>query len=347
VVIAAFSCLPLRAAEPQSAPPVPAFSTIYCAQEALALDQFVENPTVTRRMVDRLVRAVTGQTETKRAWQSLVAPTDRVGIKVSAVGGRYFGSHRGIVEAVVEGLEQAGVPRSRVVVWDRDLEDLRAAGFVRQRGGYGVASVPPITGYDRTAVFSAPVLGKLIWGDALFAEKQGKLGKKMIEADQLSSNSCLASVLTKQVTKIINIPVLSDEAGCGVAGAIYNMTVPNIDNWRRFTQTEGDGASALIDLYADERVGGKVVLTIMDALLAQYAGGPRFNPNYAFPYHMIYASKFPVALDANAFRLIENWRKEAKLPPIARRVEWLESGEEMGLGHFAESEIVLRNVGPE
>jgi hypothetical protein len=347
VAAAALIFSPLHAAGPASSPVPPASSTIYFAQEPAALDRFEENPAVTRRMVDRLVRAATGQSETAGAWRSLVKPTDRVGIKVSAAGGRYFGSHRGIVEAVVDGLEQAGVPRSRIVVWDRDLDDLRAAGFVTRRGGYEVASVPPITGYDRSAVFSGAVLGKLIWGDALFADKQGKLGKKMVEADQLSSDSHLASVLSKQVTKIINVPVLSDEAGCGVAGAIYNMTVPNIDNWRRFTQTEGDAASGLLDLYADERVGGKVVLTIMDALLAQYAGGPRFNPNYAFPYHMIYASKDPVALDAHAFRQIEGWRKEAKLPPIARRAEWLQDGEAMGLGQYAESRIILRAVGPE
>lgn len=313
----------------------------------MLFDQFEENPAVTRRMVDRLVRAVTGQPDTAAAWKSLVAPSDRVGIKVAAAGGRYFGSHRGIVEAILAGLEQAGVPRSRVIVWDRDMDDLRAAGYVRQRGGYDVVSIPPGVGYDRNAPFSAPVLGKLIWGDAMFADKQGKLGKKLVEADQLSSNSYLALVLSKQVTKIINVPVLSDEAGCGVAGAIYNMTVPNIDNWRRFTQTEGDAAGGLLDLYADERVGGKVVITIMDALLAQYAGGPKFNPNYVFPYHTIYASKSPVSLDANAYRLIEGWRKQAKLPPIAKRAEWLGDGEALGLGHFAENKIIIRPVGPE
>ena len=311
------------------------------------MDQYEENQPVTRRMVDRLVRAATGQPDTASAWKSLVTPKDRVGIKVAASGGRYFGSHRGIVEAIVAGLEQAGVPRSHIIVWDRDMDDLRAAGYVRQRGGYDVVSVPPATGYDRTAIFSSPVLGKLIWGDAMFAEKQGKLGKKLQEADQLSSNSCIAAVLNKQITKVINVPVLSDEAGCGVAGAIYNMTVPNIDNWRRFTNTEHDVAGGLLELYADERVGAKVVLTIMDALLAQYAGGPRFNPNYAFPYHTIYASKSPVALDANAYRLIEGWRKQAKLPPIAKRVEWLEDGEALGLGHFAENKVIVRPVGPE
>ena len=108
-----------------------------------SLDQFEENPAVTRRMVDRLVRAATGQPDTAAAWRSLVTPTDRVGIKISAAGGRYFASHHGIVEAIVEGLEQAGVPRNRIIVWDREADDLRAAGYASQRGGYDVASVPP------------------------------------------------------------------------------------------------------------------------------------------------------------------------------------------------------------
>lgn len=358
MALAAFIVFPLRAASPidastspqpgNAAAKLPPVSTIYAMQNSMSLDQlYVENTTVTKRMVDQLVCATTGHTDVAKAWQSLVTPADKIGIKVAASGGRYFGSHRGIVEAILSGLEQAGIPRSKVVIWDRDMDDLRAAGYVKTKGSYDVASVPPITGYDRTATFSAPILGKLIWGDASFAEKQGKFGKKLVDADQLSSNSFIASVLTKQVTKIINVPVLSDEAGCGVGGALYNMTVPNIDNWRRFTQTEGDGASGLLDLYTDDRVGAKVVLTIMDALLAQYAGGPRFNPNYAFAYHTIYASKFPASLDAHAYRLIEGWRKQAKLPSIAKRVEWLEDGEALGLGDFAENKIVIRTLGQE
>jgi len=298
-------------------------------------------------MVDRVVRAATGQNDTARAWRALVAPTDHVGIKISAAGGRYFASHHGVVEAILEGLEQAGIPRGHVIVWDREAEELQSAGYRSSKGGYQVVSIPPARGFDRTAQFSAPILGKLIWGDLLFAEKQGKLGKNPEAADQLSSSSYLATVLSKQVNKVINVPVLSDEAGCGVAGAIYNMTVPNLDNWRRFVQTDSDAASSLLDVYADERVGGKVVLTIMDGLLAQYASGPHFNPNYAFPNHTIYASKDALALDANAFRLIETWRKQSKLPSIASRAEWLQMGEQMGLGHFAENKIILQNVDPQ
>ena len=342
--VAALFFLPaLRAAEQQAPVPLPSTSVIFSAQDSFALEQLEENPAVTRRMVDALVLGVTQQPDIAHAWRSLVSPADRVGIKVCAAGGRYFASHRGIVEAIVAGLEESGVPPERIIVWDREADELRAAGFVAQRGGYQVRGIAPVTGYDRAAPLTAPTLGKLIWGDLLFQDRGKRSGKRVTEADQLSSTSHVASVVSREITKIINVPVLSDESGCGVAGALYNMTVPNVDNWRRFTQSV-EGTDAIPDVYADEHLGPKVVLTIMDALRPQYAGGPQFNPNYAFSWHTIYAGKDPVALDAHALRLIEGWRKEAKLPPVGKRAAWLESAAQSGLGNFAESKIIVRSV---
>lgn len=332
-----------RAAEQAAPVAVPATSTIFVASDAAALDQLEENPAVTRRMVDQLVLAVTQQPDVAKAWRSLVSPADVVGIKVCAAGGRYFASHRGIVEAIASGLEEAGVPAARIIVWDRALPELRAAGFTARRDGFQVRGIAPVSGYDREAPVTAATLGKLIWGDLLFRDPRKRDGKRVAAADQVSSTSHLASVVSREITKIINVPVLSDESGCGVAGALYNMTVPNVDNWRRFTHPEG-GAEAIPDLYADARLGPKVVLTIMDALRPQYAGGPHFNPNYAFSLHTIFASKDPVALDAHALRLLEGWRKEAKLPPIGKRAAWLESAAQAGLGNFAEQKIALRPV---
>jgi hypothetical protein len=294
-------------------------------------------------MVAALVVAVTRQPDVARAWRSLVAPTDRVGIKVSTAGGRYFSSHRGVVAAVIAGLESAGVPRSRMLVWDRDLAQLRAAGLTTERLGVPVRAVDPPRGFDRGARFTSAVLGKLIWGDLLFEEKKPKPGRRVNEEDQLSSTSHLATIL-RDVTKIVNIPVLSDEAGCGVAGALYNATVPAIDNWRRFTQP--GGAAGIAELFADERIGPKVVLHLMDGLLAQYAGGPGFQPNYALHHATIYASRDPVALDAHALRLLERWREPAKLPPIGKPGAWLEDAAQMGLGVAEENRIDLRPVAP-
>lgn len=332
---------PGRAAEQTLAPPPSA--TVFVAQDDLAITQFEEDATRTRRMVDALVVAVTRQPDVPRAWRSLVAPTDRIGIKVSTAGGRYFSSHRGVVAAVIAGLESAGVPRSRMLVWDRDLAQLRAAGLTSERLGVPVRAVDPPRGFDREAKFTSAVLGKLIWGDLLFAEKRPKSGQRLNEEDQLSSTSHLATIF-REVTKIVNIPVLSDEAGCGVAGALYNVTVPAIDNWRRFTQPFG--AAGLAELYADERIGPKVVLHLMDALLAQYAGGPGFQPNYAIAHGALYASRDPVALDAHALRLINRWREPAKLPKVGKPGEWLQDAAQMELGVADENRIDLRPVTP-
>ena len=335
---------PLWAAEQLQPPaPVPATSVIYAATDSYALHQFEENSAVTRRMVDALLLAVTQQPDAARAWRSLVSPADRVGIKVCATGGRYFASHRGIVDAIADGLIESGVPPGRILVWDRDSTELRDAGFIAQKGGYLVRGIAPTTGYDRAAPVSAPVLGRLIWGDLLFQDPRTSGGRRVAVGDQLSSTSHVARLVSREITKIINVPVLSDESGCGVAGALYNMTVPNLDNWRRFTQD--GGGDSIPDLYADSNLGPKVVLTVMDALRPQYANGPRFNPNYAFAWHTIYASKDPVALDAHALRLLEGWRKDARLPPIGRRAAWIEDAAQAGLGNFAEDKIALRPVG--
>ncbi|HEX8312277.1 MAG TPA: DUF362 domain-containing protein [Chthoniobacteraceae bacterium] len=352
LVLAAASALIFFSRAPaagQAATPAPApkNSIIFSAHDPQAIDRFTENPAVTRRMVDQLVMAVTGQSEIGQAWRTLVSAKDRIGIKVAAAGAPYFSSRRGVVEAILAGLESSGVPRRQVIVWDRDTADLRRAGFDAKRLGCEVRSIEPASGYDKEAMFTAPVLGKLIWGDLLFTQKAQKVGGKLPkEGDQLSSSSYIAKLVSKEITKVINVPVITDGAGAGIAGALYNMTVPNVDNWRRFTQTDASATEALASLYEDERVGAKVVITIMDGLLAQYAGGPRGNPNYAFAHATVYASRDPVALDATAFRLIEGWRAEAKLPPIGGRAAWLKSAEELGLGNFAAERIVIQEVTP-
>ena len=66
-------------------------------------------------MVDRLVLAATGQADSASAWNSLVSPNDKVGIKISAAGGELFTTHHDIVTAIVDGLVAAGHPHAHVV----------------------------------------------------------------------------------------------------------------------------------------------------------------------------------------------------------------------------------------
>jgi hypothetical protein len=331
----------LRAQAPPPAANPPSRAVIYAVNDGSALDLFDENPSVTRRMTDRLMLAATGQRDLAQAWRTLVKSTERVGIKISSAGGLYRSSHRGIVASVIDGLERSGVPRSRMVIWDRHRNDLRAAGFGEKWNGVAVRSIDPPRGLDAASKMNIPILGKLIWGDLMFRGKRPG-SRDAADDEGLSSDSYLPIVLTKEVDRVINIATLSDEPGCGVAGALYNLTVSNLDNNRRLTQ--GSGATFLPDIYLDERIAPKVAIHILDGLVGQYAGGPAFQANYAFTHGTIYASKDPVALDAHASRLIDNWRSQSKLPPLGRTTSWLQEAEGAGAGVFAEDRIDLRMV---
>ena len=298
-------------------------------------------------VVDRLVTALTGMPTPAEAWRSLVNPKDRIGIKVSATGSPILATHVELVEAVVRGLESAGIPRAAVWVWDRDLEKLQAAGFRQRPGGYRVGSVPPLKGYDRKAFVTAPVIGKLVWGDVLFDRTLPRgLPGETPPGDELSSNSHLAEILARRVDKVINMPVLCEESSCGIAGALYNMTVPNLDNWRRFVQPDGSGADSMAWAYSQPALGSKVVLHIMDCWTAQFAGGPQGDPHYLAQSGCIRASRDPVALDSLAFREIEEWRGPAKLPPLGRRGAWLKTAQSAGLGIADPDRIDLIPVNP-
>lgn len=332
----------LAAAAPEAPPPRPARSTIAFAQDRRAIVAYRENPAVIRAMVDAVVAAATGAPDAASAWRKLVAPADRVGIKISAAGGPAFSTHRSVIDAIVRGLADAGVPARNVVVWDR--AGLATAGYRETAGGYAVRTIEPFVGYDLKAVFTAPLEGRLIWGDARFMRRRDHGLDLPASREQVSIESHWAKVLG-EVTRIINVPVLAASESCGIAGCLYNATVPNIDNWRRFLQRPGGSSDPyLAELYHDERVARKVVLHIVDGLIAQYAGGPEWQPNYAWHHATIYAGLDPVALDATLLRTIDRRRKDARLPELTPRARFLQTADAMGLGHSSDSRIELKPV---
>ncbi len=298
---------------------------------------------VVRRMVNELVLAVTHQSDVAAAWRSLVKPEDRVGIKISAAGGELFTTHREIVNAIADGLSAAGVPRHNIIVWDRSLGGIKEAGYTGAEG-YQLRSIPPRDGYDPKLTVSAPYLGNLIWGDLEYVGGKGET-PLLGEDTNTSSVSHVARIVSTEVTKIINVPVLSNSERCGLAGCLYNVTIPNIDNWRRFGIPPDYGATSIPEIYSDPQIGGKVVLNIMDGLIAEYAGGPLSQPNYAVQFGTIFASKDPVALDSVAGRQINAWRREHKFPSIVRTGAHVAVAAQMGLGNASASKVEIRNVG--
>ena len=342
LVLVSFSVVSPAAEEPSS--PSQPRSTVYFERNSEALENYQPNPGVIRKMVEDLVIAVTGQPNAESAWKSLFKPGDRVGIKISATGGRYFAVRKPVVDAVAAGLRQAGVPAANIIVWDR--ADLQAAGYHTSGMDYQLRRIESIADYDPKAVIVSPLLGKLIWGDVRFLKDDTNIGSQLIrDPESVSSESHLCKIMSKDVTKIINIPVMRGSESCGIAGCFYNMTVPNLDNWRRFVTGAAVGGTTLAELYLDPKISKKIVLTFMDGLIAQYAGESKYEPNYAFHFNTLYASKDPVALDATALREIEKWRKQAKLPDTLKSALYLEAAEAMGLGNYAADKIDLKEGG--
>ena len=328
----------------QGQQPAPTPSIVYAVRNPNSIKQYKTNPHVVREMVNRLVMAVTGQPDVAKAWGSLISPGERIGIKISAAGGELFTTHHDIVNAIVDGLAAAGHPRSSVIVWDRSVGGIKEAGYRPGADGYQMKAIAPHDGYDAKAMLSAPLVGKLVWGDFEYA---GDTGKMPIVADgEAASNvSHFSKIISSEVDKVINVPVMSVSERNGIAGCIYNMTIPNIDNWRRFAQGSRFGAESLAEIYANPIIGNKVVFNLMDGLLAQYAGGPQPQPNYALHHATLYASRDPVALDAIALKKLEEWRKPESLRPVGSVAAYINFASQLGLGNSSPDRIEVKNIG--
>src|SRR6267378_2811270 len=318
----------------QGPPPTPTPSIVYAVHNPDSIKNYNTNPRVVRDMVNRLVLAATGQSDVAKAWASLVSPGERVGIKICAAGGELFTTHHDIVNAIVDGLAAAGHPRGSIIVWDRSLGGVKEAGYRPAVDGYRLKPIAPRDGYDPKAVLSAPLLGKLIWGDLEYFGDIGKM-PMLSDTENTSNVSHFSKIVSTEVDKVINVPVMSISETNGIAGCIYNMTIPNIDNWRRFAQGSRFGAESLAEIYSNPLIAKKVVFNLMDGLIAQYAGGPQPQPNYAIHHATLYASRDPVALDAIALKRLEEWRARASLRPVGSVAAYIDFASQLGLGNSA------------
>ena len=80
-------------------------------------------------MMNRAILKLSGKSDLAQAWRSYVSTQDVVGIKVFSGPGPNSGTRPAVVAAIIEGLLKAGLPSQRIIIWDRQLTDLRLAGF--------------------------------------------------------------------------------------------------------------------------------------------------------------------------------------------------------------------------
>jgi len=290
-------------------------------------------------MVSAGILTLTGEKEEARAWQHFVSSNDVVGIKINTQSGPLQSTRMALVDAVAYGLRNAGVAGTNIYVFDRDPMQMRSAGYLGSNATNSFREVSIIdgTGWDPAVYYENNLAGKLIWGDLLF-------GKEM--RDDISKRSHLPKLITTTITKLINAPVLQDHDVCGLAGCLYNLSLGMVDNTRRFEMPGQHGDPMIAEICAMQPVRSKLVLNIMDGLIAGYAGGPTFKPQYSWNYGALYFSTDPVAIDSLCVAALDAKRREAKVPVIGSSASNVVTAARLGLGTSPTNQIELATITP-
>ncbi len=300
-----FGVLSFAAAPTLTAVPQLPQARVVVVQDALAMEAFTPRPDVVRKMVERGILAHTGKPALAEAWRSLVKTNDVVGLKVFSAPGHTSGTRPAVVAAVVEGLLAAGLPPKNIVIWDRQLVDLRIAGFFELAERYGVRITSAASaGWDDKTYYENSLLGNLVWGDSEFGKKGDGIGRR----------SYVAKLVARDLTRHISIAPMLNHNLAGVSGHFFSMAFGSVDNTLRFESTSRALAEAVPEVFALPVLYDRLALCITDALICQYQGEHLTRLHYATPLSQLRFSKDPVALDSLSVAEMEAQRQKASIP---------------------------------
>src|SRR6266567_843960 len=144
--------------------------------------------------------------------------------------------------------------------------------------------------------------------------------------------SFVSKLVSRELTKIINITPLLNHNLAGVSGNLYSLAIGSVDNILRF-ETDADRlATAIPEIYALTNLSDHVVLNITDALICQYEGGERGLLHYSATLNQLRFSRDPVALDVLSLQELQRQRRTAKAPEIKPNLELYETAALLELG---------------
>jgi hypothetical protein len=156
------------------------------------------------------------------AWRRFFEPGDVVGIKVNPVGQPYVISDATVVREIIAGLESAGIKRQDIVVYDRYRKQFFQAGFDKWLPE-GVRTSSAAEDYD------AVQQGIEGYDPAHYMAMALTLPGYGVD-NVTARRSYVARFMTREVNKLINLPVLKDHQSAGVTLALKNMSHGLVNN---------------------------------------------------------------------------------------------------------------------
>jgi hypothetical protein len=266
-----------------------------------------------RQMMAQGLCELTGEREEKAAWRRFVGPGDVVGVKGCPVGRPASMSQLETLMEVFRGLQLAGVRPQDIVMVERYEEELLEAGYdkilpPKATIGFGAKRYDDrqtdLEGYDPNVFAEFP---KVVPG---------------VNASVAANRrSHLSLVVSKRVTKIINVCALKDHSSSGITMALKNMSHGFVNNvCRTHTGPQNNWCDTFIPtIVALPQIREKVVLHIGDGLVGTYDGGPgAWNPHFrTWPYRALFFATDPVAMDRVGWEILDKKRVAMGLPRLA------------------------------
>ncbi len=296
------------------------------------------------QMIKKAMLELTGQKNLEKAWRTFVSPADRIGLKVNPVAGKLLSTSHAVTRSVVKQLIQSGIKKENIIIWDRRDMDLKNAGFDTEYYP-GIK----ITGtelqdengsfYDRDGkLYAERNIDKewYYWAD-VEGEYDNETMPYMINDGKYSY---FTRIVTREVDKIINIPILKN-AGGSITNAMKNLAYGSISNTGRLHAKLWNETCAEVCAFAPIR--DKVVLNICDGLRGCFNGGPAANPQFICNYNSVLIASDPVALDRIAYDIVAGKRIAEGIQKSAspESLTFLTMASELGLGTCEKEKIDL------
>ena len=298
-------------------------------------------------MIEQSMLSLTGEKKLKKAWRRFVSPGERIGLKVNPVAGKSLSTSHEVVKAVIAQLEESGIERSQLTIWDRREFELTDVGFTTEN--YPGIRIVGTEQMDKNGLYYGSD-GKL-YGEHMidrewfyWADVEGEYDEyTMPYMVNGGKYSYFTKIITQDLDKIINIPILKN-AGATVTLALKNLAYGSVSNTGRLHAKLWAETCAEVCAFAPLR--DKVVLNIVDGIKGCFNGGPGANPQFFCDYHSIITGTDPVAVDRIGYdivlakRIAEGLQKEG----AASALNFMVMAEKLALGVADREKIELVEV---
>ena len=299
------------------------------------------------QMLKSSMLALTEQSSLEKAWRMFVEPDDIIGLKVNPVAGKLLTTSHAVTKAIIKQLEEAGIPRKNLVIWDRREMQLHETGYTKENYPgikiTGTECEDAEGGYftDNGVLYSDERVDKAQY---FYADVEGEYdAETMPFMVNGGVNSYFTRICTEQVTKIINIPILKN-AGAAVTLCMKNLAFGAVSNTGRLHQNLWHETCAYVCAFPPLR--DKVVLNVVDGLIGCFDGGPSANPQFICNYNTILVGSDPVAVDRIGHDIVIKKRIEEKLQTEDRpgSMKFMEIAQELKLGVADIDKIKLKTI---